>query len=163
MLGPQRRLMSGDTTDADWWTIPLVGRIFTLTVLWLMLVVGVVFFAGSIYMLVAPAERDWDQLVGGLVYFPLVWLMGRHFVLGLAVEPDGLLLRRPFLGLRERLPFSEMRWCRAGGFCQTRWLKVKTRRFLPLQVHHPGFSTGEWDVLIGLLRGLLEPLGKWRE
>jgi hypothetical protein len=154
--------MSGDTTDTDWWTMPLVGRFFLLALLWLMLVVGVIFSAGAVYMLAVPDERDWDQLVGGLVYFPLVWLMGRHFVLGLAVEPDGLLLRRPFFGLGERLPFSEMRWCRAGGFCQTRWLKVKAKGLLPLMVYNPGLKTGEWDVLVELLRGLLEPLGKWR-
>lgn len=156
--------MPDRTADADWWTMPIVGRIFVLAILWLMLVVGIVFFVGSFYMLAVPEERDWNQIAGGFIYLPLIWLMGRSWVVGIAVKDDAILVRRGFLGRAERIPLSNIRSCRVKRSWISTALVIWIGGPLPLMLSRNGwFWLPPWDTLISAVRERLDPLGKWRD
>jgi hypothetical protein len=154
------------TANVHWWTTPLVGRIFVTVIFWVLVTVGVVFLACSLYMLAVPEERDWNQIVGGLIYLPVVWLSGRAWVTAIAIEDDAILVCRAFPGRAERIPLSSIRSVRARRSWVNTSLVIWAGGRLPLMLCGDAwwwFGVAPWDTLISALREKLEPLGKWRE
>ena len=156
-------------TAVRWWTVPLWQRAFMMAVVWTILAVGVVFFAVSMCMLVAPGvTKEWGQIVGSVFYLGFAYLAGRNWLIGVAVAEEGLIVCAIFPGRAERIPFADVQWCRAGSWWMRKWLNVKTRRLIPLWFHNDRsplpsrWSIKDWDEMLAALQRALEPLGKWR-
>ena len=153
-------------TAVRWWTVRLWERALMMGVVWTILAGGVTFFAVSMVMLVAPGvTKEWGQIVGSVFYFAFAYLMGRNWLVGIAVTEEGLIVCPVFPGRAEQIPFADVRWCTAGSWGTRKWLKVKTRRLVPLWLQNDGSfgrSMKDWDEMLAALQRALEPLGKWR-
>jgi hypothetical protein len=151
------------TANTQWWTIPLVERVFTSLVCWVLVTVGVLFLADALYRLAVPAERDWNQIVGGFIYLPVVWMMSRVWVTAIAIEDDAILACRAFPGRAERIPLSSIRSVQAKRAWLSASLVIWAVGPLPLMLWRKGWWFRPWETLTSALREKLEPLGKWRE
>jgi len=153
-------------TAVRWWTVRLWERALMMVVVWTILAGGVVFFAVSMVMLVAPGvTKEWGQIVGSVFYFAFAYLMGRNWLVGIAVAEDGLVVCRIFPGRAERIPFADIQWCQAQSWWVRKSLNVKTQWLIPLWLQNDGSfgrSMKDWDEMLAALQRALEPLGKWR-
>jgi hypothetical protein len=157
-----------DDGTVCWWSVPPHYRLFMMVVIYPILAVGIVFFAGSIWMLVAPVQKDWGQILGSTCYVVFAWLAARNWLVGLAISDDALLVCPLLPGRAERIPLDHIRWCRTRAFWLRRVVILKASRIVPLWLQnepHPvagGWLIPGWEGLVVALREKLEPLGKWR-